>query len=277
MNTFFTLVSASTMALLPASAIGKSYAAGSLIGGGNTLSSSVNVPSGLGQTPTANIPNQNSIGNQNQNPNNQQANNPPNQGAGNTPATTSSNPQITNTRPTSTSSRPRGNDTNDGRSALPRIPTVLSDDATDDVTAQIAIANEICSWFPLEVRIDCIADRFSEIARSIPADSEYAPVRAALEEAADELRAVSGRYASAGAPRKRYQAPHPVDGAPVKTSRLTSVTPDLQAQAFGDALRIVEELETKLLRSSENSQKRQIHYQEISASIGSTKVLLRSA
>lgn len=153
----------------------------------------------------------------------------------------------------------------------------LSTAGTGNLREQIVTAAEMCGWFPVEVRIDCVADRLREIARSIPSTGEYAPVREAFEEAAAELREISGRYAAAGAPAQLYQAPSPVDGAPVRTSRLTSVEPALQTQALQEALQVVEELETTLLRSAENSRKRQVHFQEIAASVGSTKVLLRSA
>lgn len=155
--------------------------------------------------------------------------------------------------------------------------STLSTSGTGELRESIAVANEICSWFPVEVRIDCIADRFEAIARSIPSTGEYAPVRAALEEAAAQLRGISGKYANAGSTSQLFQAPSPVDGSPVRTSRLTSVSPDLQSTALSEALEVVDELETKLLRSAENSRKRQVHFQEISASISSTKVLLRSA
>ena len=43
------------------------------------------------------------------------------------------------------------------------------------------------------------------------------------------------------------------------------------------AQRVVQQAETKLLRSSENSEKRFQHYQQVATAVGSTKVLLRSA
>lgn len=160
--------------------------------------------------------------------------------------------------------------------SLPTLVTITSS-GTDSIREQIAVANELCGWFPVEVRIDCVADRLRDIARTIPTTGEYAPVREALEEAVSDLREISGRNAAAGVTPRRFQAPHPVDGAPVRTSRLTAVAPDLQSQALQEALSVVEELETKLLRSAENSRKRQVHFQEIAASISSTKLLLRSS
>jgi hypothetical protein len=44
-----------------------------------------------------------------------------------------------------------------------------------------------------------------------------------------------------------------------------------------EASNILEEAETKLLRSASSDAKRAIHYQRIAAAVGSNKVLLRSA
>ena len=284
MNKVFAFATASTIALLPASASGFSHVGGSTIGGGNGIGGNVNVPSGLGNVPSANIPNQNSIGNVGQSTNSGSSSNTPSgqgQGGqtgavGQTSSLGSLNAQPQTSSGSSNGTRSRGGN-RAGTPVLNPGLSALSADATDEVSQRIAIANEICSWFPLDVRVDCIADRFLAIAQTIPADGEYAPVRAALEEAAADLRGISNKYSGQSATAKRFQAPHPQDGSPVKTSRLTFVEPSLQQNAFQEALQVVDELETKLLRSSENSRKRQVHYQEISAAIGSTKLLLRSA
>jgi hypothetical protein len=47
-------------------------------------------------------------------------------------------------------------------------------------------------------------------------------------------------------------------------------------EAMAKAQNVIDEAATQLLRSSENSERRYAHYQQISVAVDSTKVLLRS-
>ena len=47
-------------------------------------------------------------------------------------------------------------------------------------------------------------------------------------------------------------------------------------KALAQATAVIDEAATQLLRSAENSERRYAHYQQISAAVDSTKVLLRS-
>ncbi len=46
---------------------------------------------------------------------------------------------------------------------------------------------------------------------------------------------------------------------------------------MAEAVKVIAEAETQLLRATENSDRRASHYRRIAVALGSTKVLLRSA
>ena len=58
---------------------------------------------------------------------------------------------------------------------------------------------------------------------------------------------------------------------------LAAIRPAELPRVMAEAAAIVDDTSTILLRSTENSERRQIAYQEIAVAIDSTKVLLRSA
>ena len=63
----------------------------------------------------------------------------------------------------------------------------------------------------------------------------------------------------------------------VTTPPITPVKPETIVPLRQAAANVLEEAETKLLRSASSDAKRAIHYQKIAAAVGSNKVLLRSA
>lgn len=159
-----------------------------------------------------------------------------------------------------------------GEDGGPDWPRITSDAIADD----IGKGREFCSWFPREVRIDCLADRFRTVAGRLPREPEYAPLRDALVEAADDLNEVSRRYAVPGRRPKNYRAPDPDGTGSIRTDGLREVATGNLDAAYAEALQVVEELETVLLRSAENSRQRKVNYQDVAAAVGSAKVLLRS-
>ncbi len=150
---------------------------------------------------------------------------------------------------------------------------------TPEVTREISKAledtGEFCSYLPTNVRIDCVADRMRTVARGLPRGGDYAVVRQALEQGARELADIS-RANDAGTDRKRYAVKTPDGGTPRPTAPLREVAPDRVAEASAAAARVIEETQTVLLRSAENSRTRMAAFQEIAAALDSSKVLLRS-
>ncbi|MEX0302202.1 MAG: hypothetical protein AB3N24_07245, partial [Leisingera sp.] len=123
--------------------------------------------------------------------------------------------------------------------------------------------------------IDCLAERFETLAKDMAQLSGHGPVREILQETAQDLRQIARENRDPSKPRGKART---LDGT-LKSSRpVVAVAPERQASATAQALAVLEEAQTKLLRSAENSPARSIvQFQRIAAAIDSSKVLLRSA
>lgn len=153
----------------------------------------------------------------------------------------------------------------------------ISKDRTDRIIGEIAKAQKTCSddFVERRYRIDCLRWELKRIASQIPDTGDYAPVRRALAKASRDLEAIAVRYADPAAPGIQ---PH-VGGKPLATQTppLIGVRRADEERAIREAERVIDEAQTILLRSSSQSQTRQVAYQEIATALDSTKVLLRSS
>lgn len=149
-------------------------------------------------------------------------------------------------------------------------------EVTREIAATLDDASQFCGWLPAGVRIDCVADRMRTVARALPRGGDYARVRNALENGARELTAIARQNEAPRTSAKRYAVRPPDGGAVQRSGRLTEVAPDRLAAANAAAARVIEETQTVLLRSAENSRTRMVHFQEIATALDSSKVLLRS-
>lgn len=124
-------------------------------------------------------------------------------------------------------------------------------------------------------RIDCLSERLEFIAKAMPQQGPYADSRKAIEAAAKKLKSVAAKYGDPRQPRNRYAAG---GKRPQTTSRpLTPIRPDAAVAANREAILIIAEAETILLRSSATQVVQGPQIQKIAAAVGSNKVLLRSA
>ncbi len=146
---------------------------------------------------------------------------------------------------------------------------------TDRIVSEISAAAQFCgSLAETSYLVDCLGERLEVIGEALP-DGDYAEARKAIAAAGKKLEALARANRDPEQPRGRAVSTGPDRQA---TSRpLTPVRPAAQAAVNRQALAILEEAETVLLRSAENSTRRMAHYQRISEAIGSNKVLLRSA
>jgi hypothetical protein len=158
----------------------------------------------------------------------------------------------------------------------PEVPGIeLSDEATDEITRRFREARQFCGNLPsAEYTVDCLGDALGQIARSLPATGDYAEAHAAILQASEKLRALARANADPTLPRGTVRQRGP--NARSSSSPLTPVRSDALADVNRQAVAILEEAETILLRSAENSAARKVHYQQIAAAVGSNKVLLRS-
>ena len=95
---------------------------------------------------------------------------------------------------------------------------------------------------------------------------------AAAEDAAQKLHALALSNNSADLPQTVHRAAGRTSSRP-----LTAVSDAALASVTGQAAAIIESTKPVLLRSSENSERRRVAFEQISQVVDSTKVLLRSS
>lgn len=158
-----------------------------------------------------------------------------------------------------------------------RIFYFINSNATDRISEELAESLGACSPDRLErrYRIDCLRLHFWRLSQDLPSTGDYAPVRAALAKAAADLDAIVRQNLDTSAPRLRVRA----NGKPAAPllPPIRAVRAGTEARVAKQAERVIAEATTALLRSTENSDRRMTHYQQIASAISSTKVLLRSA
>ncbi len=150
----------------------------------------------------------------------------------------------------------------------------LNDPQTDLLAAALAqIAGE-CERIGIEYRIDCLGQGLILAGRTLPRRGEYEEARETLIKAGKDLRRVARQNRDPAKPKIR----HTIQVTPKVTRqrRLTPVAPEKLPEATVMAEAIVQEAETRLLRSAENSQRRRVHYERVAQSLGSTRRILRS-
>ena len=146
---------------------------------------------------------------------------------------------------------------------------------TGVVVSGLAAARKFCAELKDKAyRVDCLAERFGVLARSIPKNSDYDEVKAALKSASDRMGDLARKNRDQNLPRGRATRP----GSSETTTRpLTPVAAPVADQVNQQALTILAETETLLLRSAEGSKSKIAQYAQIADAIGSNKVLLRAA
>ncbi len=171
---------------------------------------------------------------------------------------------------------------------VPPVDTTTTTTASDSAAAksaeaavaasatQIGLANQFCAALPDEYAIDCMGERLGAIAADLPDTPETAEVRQILTDTSRKLEAVAKSNRNPAKPRVR--ASGGTTSVPIATTRpLTPVKPEVQADATAQAVAILQEAETQLLRSSSASDARTLSYVEVAQALDSSaKVLLRS-
>ena len=123
-------------------------------------------------------------------------------------------------------------------------------------------------------QVDCLAERFSVVSDSIPEGSDYDEVRKLLNTASQDMAKLARNNRDRDLPRGQAAR---VGGAEERTTRpLTAVSAESQEVVNQQAISILEEVQTQLLRSASGSQSRSAQYAQIVQALDSSKVLLRS-
>jgi hypothetical protein len=155
------------------------------------------------------------------------------------------------------------------------VGEVVTPESTQAIITALGDAGQFCARIALrEYAVDCLSSRLATVQDSLPSTGEYADVKAALATASVKLNQLARQNADRALPRgiARTTGPNPQATrralTPVDSAKLDQV--NLQAIA------ILQEAETILLRSSQASEARRIPFQQIAAAVDSNKVLLRS-
>lgn len=164
-----------------------------------------------------------------------------------------------------------------GRKAAPQQMSVAS---TTQIVASLQQATQYCGWLKRDGRgefvIDCLSERLDDVSRRMAGMRGYEDVRAVLDQTSRDLNRIARGNKAAGQAPTRFQTQDP-DGRVTRTNRrLVPVDSQRQAAAVAQALAVMQEAETRLLRSSQSETARAAQFQRIAAAVGSNKVLLRS-
>lgn len=124
-------------------------------------------------------------------------------------------------------------------------------------------------------RVDCVADYFDWLADRLPQTQEFREAERIIRDAASQLNRVARDNAST----TKRPAVFRLGNSSRQTSRaVIPVAPERQARARSAALAIVEEAETRLLRSADRSQRSRVAFANIASVVGdSSAVLLRAS
>ncbi len=142
------------------------------------------------------------------------------------------------------------------------------------VVGGIAAAKQFCSDLnDSAYRVDCLAERLALVADGIPTDSDYAEVSDVLKDTSKQLADLARK--NRDSTRGRAHATQTKTNE--RTTRpLTPIAPASAASVNQEAIAILENTETILLRSADSSQEKRNQYAKIADAVGSNKVLLRA-
>ena len=149
----------------------------------------------------------------------------------------------------------------------------INKETTKRIVDKIAMATAFChKAVGPEYAVDCLSERLQAVADLISPVGEYSTVRAALQSAAKKLHALAAQNASSvlGKRVASYAGTtlsRPL--LPVSSHALKSVN--------AKAASIIAGTQLVLLRSSTSSDRRRAAYQQVSAILNTTLVLLRSS
>lgn len=152
-----------------------------------------------------------------------------------------------------------------GRSPASQISTV------DQIATRLSTISALCSKSG-GYAVDCLAERLEAIEKDASTMGGYSDMRQILRETAEELRLLARSNRDPSKPRARLQN----DDGDVSSRPLVTVAPSRRRSTQAQALKVLQNAETKLLRSSTQSADRASQYRQVAQALGSNKVLLRS-
>ena len=165
----------------------------------------------------------------------------------------------------SDNSGPSGEGAPTGRSPATQVTTLAQ------LSTRISQMKTMCTAAGSYVA-DCLAERLATLSQDASGLHGHKELKQILRDTAEELRLLVRENSDGDAPRARISS---ADGQR-STRPLVAVPPSRRPSVHRQAIAILEEAETQLLRSSTQSAARASQYQQVAAALGSNKVLLRS-
>jgi len=156
----------------------------------------------------------------------------------------------------------------------PTYETVLTDLETRSIIRNFDAMREECGSYDPIYRIDCLKQNIELTLERMPKGPDFTEMRQALTVAAAKLDAIVKKHEDLKAPKQKADTSRNSRFKKRRTYR--AIKAEEAPVALKEAEAVIAEAETTLLRSSENSEKRLAHYQDVAIAVGSTKVLLRS-
>jgi len=174
------------------------------------------------------------------------------------------------TETSDTAEREAGN----GHEPIARPRSSSTPVTTETMVASLNAATSYCTLISNAYAIDCMSERLGELAKQLKGQDGFEEIQAVLESTSKDLNDIARRNRSAALPPATFSTQGQV---PIKTSRNLIPVDDVNLDvAVSQALAVIDQAETLLLRSAEQSADRAIQFQQIASAIGSNKVLLRS-
>lgn len=152
-----------------------------------------------------------------------------------------------------------------GRSPTSRVSSV------PQIASRLGQAPALCNGSAGFV-VDCLAERLEAVIADATQMGGHDEMKQILSDTAEELRQLARDNSDPNQPRARLRS---ADGQ-YSSRPLVSIAPEKRASSYQQALVILEEAETRLLRSSTQSAARASQYQQLAQALGSNKILLRS-
>lgn len=131
----------------------------------------------------------------------------------------------------------------------------------EESTREVAVG---CRPLPSAYRVSCLQQGYEDLADVLPRRGDYADARSALQKASTDLNKIqkSNRDRS----KKRVRKPG-------ERTTYAATT----AAALAQAERVIATARASLMRSAPPSDPRHRHFEQISAAVGASTILLRSA
>jgi hypothetical protein len=130
----------------------------------------------------------------------------------------------------------------------------LNEMFTRKIVRDLKAVTSECGRYDDVYRIDCMRQGIDMIVASLPEHSEYDRAQSILRDASRKLGNIVARYADKKAPKL---VPAPNANPRYKKARSYRAIKKIAVpDAFAEATKVIEEAKTRLLRSSENSERR---------------------